>query len=90
MSLARKNLFLLGSILALIFSSIPTQAFADVTSVNPSTIPNDSATIITVFGNGDGFDNTSEVLLDGVALSGTLFINANELRVTVPSGTSLG
>lgn len=88
MRLVKRIVLIFGLISTLVFSSVPP-VLADVTGVSPNTIFNDVATIITVTGSGD-FDGTSRILMDGTELSGTLFISAAELRVTVPAGTALG
>lgn len=89
MLFTKKSLILFGLILALMMASVPfSMVGADVTSVQPANITNDVATIITV--KGDGFDASSKVLLDGVELPGTVFINNTELQVTVPAGVAVG
>ncbi|HEY3475581.1 MAG TPA: IPT/TIG domain-containing protein, partial [Anaerolineales bacterium] len=73
----------------LILALLPTPASAQsVVSISPATIVSGVATVITV--TGDSFDNTAEIRLDGVALAGTVFVDANTLRVTVPADISLG
>jgi len=59
-----------------------------VVSVSPNPIVNDVATIITV--TGTGFDPTAKILLDGVELPGTVFVDALTLQVTVPAGVPAG
>ncbi|MEP6894848.1 MAG: IPT/TIG domain-containing protein, partial [Chloroflexota bacterium] len=59
-----------------------------VVSVSPNNIVNNVATIITV--SGTGFDATARILLDGVELPGTVFVDATSLQVTVPAGVAVG
>ncbi len=89
MTFVKKNIAVLGTILALLMAFLPSSALADVTSINPSSIVNDVATIIVV--DGAGFDGTSKILLDGVELPGTVFDSvSNKLQVTVPAGVAPG
>jgi hypothetical protein len=93
MFFARKKIAVFGLILALVMVSMPTSARADVTSVTPSTIFNDVATIIAVTGDTTGsvfVDGTSKIFLDGNELPGTVFVSDTELRVTVPAGIAPG
>lgn len=75
-------------LLVLLGTSFPVivqaQAGASVTSVSPSTIFSDVATLITV--TGSGFDSGSRIFLDGVEVSGTMVNSDTELQVTVPAG----
>ena len=66
-------------------ASVHAQA---VVSVSPNAIVNNVATIITV--SGTGFDATAKILLDGVELPGTVFVDVNNLQVTVPAGVAVG
>lgn len=88
-----KNLFSrfvpLSLLVSLLMALIPVPVYAaSVTSVNPNQIASGVATVITV--SGTDFDNTSKVLLDGAELPGTVYIDANTLRVTVPADVALG
>ena len=67
---------------------VHAQAGASVTSVTPSNIFTDVATIITV--DGSGFDSGSRIFLDGSELPGTVVVSGAQLQVTVPGGTSVG
>jgi hypothetical protein len=78
---------LILSILMVLFTAIPVHA-QNVMSVSPTSIVNNVANIITV--TGTGFDNTAKILLDGVELPGTVFVDTATLRVTVPAGVVTG
>ncbi len=89
MILTRKQITVLGLILALMMASVPASVLADVTSVTPNTIVNDVATIVVVEGDGV-FDGSSKVFLDGIELPGTVLLSSTQLQVTVPTGTTVG
>jgi hypothetical protein len=79
----------LSLLISLLLALIPVPAYAaSVTAVNPVDIASGVATVITV--TGDGFDATAKVLLDGAELPGTVVIDANTLKVTVPADASVG
>ncbi|MBI5824185.1 MAG: IPT/TIG domain-containing protein [Chloroflexi bacterium] len=89
MFLARKYSTTLGLILALLMASIPSLALAaDLISITPDTITNNVDNTITI--NGDGFDNTAVVLLNGSAMTDTVFLNDKTLRIVVPAGFASG
>ncbi len=79
----------LAVILAMLIALIPFAAVyaADLLSITPSTIVNNTANTITVIGTG--FDATAVVLLGGSALSTTI-VDAQTLTAIVPAGVSAG
>ena len=79
----------LSLLISLMAAFVPVPVYAaSVTSVNPNEIASGVATVITV--TGADFDNNSKILLDGAELPGTVFVDANTLRVTVPADIALG
>ncbi len=75
-------------VLILALAARPAYAAPTVLEVNPSNIVSGTSTVITV--TGTDFDNTAVILLDGDALSGTVFVDSSTLRVTIPSDVALG
>lgn len=89
MLFVRKYLTIAGLILALILTAVPQPVFAaDLVSITPSEVTNDVANTITV--NGNDFDNTAVVLLNGSAMVDTSFLNDKTLRITLPAGFAAG
>jgi hypothetical protein len=89
MLFVKKQLTMAGMILALVMAAVPQPVFAaDLVSITPSTVTNDVANMITV--NGNDFDNTAVVLLNGSALVDTAFLNDKTLRITLPAGFAAG
>lgn len=79
----------LSLLISLLLALTPMPAYAaSVTSVSPDKIVSGVATVVTV--SGDGFDNTSKIALDGAELPGTVLVDANTLKVTVPADAPLG
>jgi len=77
-----------ATLLALMAATIPFSVLAaDVLSVTPSTIVNDTSNVIIV--TGTGFDNTAVVLLSGTTLS-TTFDSDQQLTAVVPAGIAAG
>ena len=72
-------------VLALIPSPVSAQT---VLGVSPNPVVNNIDNTITV--TGTLFDNTAVITMDGTPLaSGTTFVDAQTLRATVPTGTSV-
>jgi hypothetical protein len=89
MLFVKKRFTVLGLLLALMMAFVPLPVFAaDLVSITPSTVTNDVANTITV--NGNDFDNTAVVLLNGSALVDTSFLNDKTLRITLPAGFAAG
>jgi hypothetical protein len=75
--------------LLLVLILMPIAAYAaDGLSVTPDTIMNDASNKIIV--SGSGFDGTSMVFLNGVALDPPNVINSETLTVNVPAGYGAG
>lgn len=58
-----------------------------ITSVIPSSIVNNVANMITI--EGEGFDDTAVVLLDGYGALATTVLNSHTLTATVPAGIAV-
>lgn len=84
MNFGKRMILWMGVIIAMIGSTIPNTAFAaDLISVTPASVVNNTDNTITI--SGSGFNNTAVVLLNGTALS-TTFYNDQTLTAVVPVG----